>query len=81
MSRAGGIRCIRYVDDSFQEESNGRQADFIAAGLVVKLEREMGITEGSGGKSSQRKVDDDGISVHVELLILEKLKVCRVPFG
>src|SRR5258707_7308853 len=53
-------------DRGIDIESDGREADFVVAGLVAQLERNMLRAEGSIGLGGERNAQDDFILVHVE---------------
>ena len=55
----------RYSDARIQRERDGRQADFRAAGLIAKFERETLRAKRSARKRGDRKAESDGVFVNV----------------
>src|SRR6266404_8581808 len=53
-------------DRGIDIESDGREADFVVAGLVAQLERNMLRAEGSIGLGGERNAQDDFVLVDVE---------------
>ena len=77
----GGIGLIGYVDRGYQRESDGRQADFVAASLVMKFQGHVVITGRGSGKSGQRYADDYGIGIDVEGLVFGKAERFQSALG
>jgi hypothetical protein len=69
------------MDSGGKRKRDGRKTDFIATGVIVKLHRQVALADGSVGEGGQQHVDDDRISVDVELLVFGESKVCSVPLG
>src|SRR5260370_39852176 len=67
-------------DRGIEIESDGREADFVVAGLVGQLERNMLRAEGSIGLGGERKAQDDFILVHIERSLC-KGEGAEVAFG
>jgi hypothetical protein len=55
----------RDSDAGIQRESDGRQADFRAAGLIAKFERETLRAKRSARKRGDWKTESDGVFVNV----------------
>src|SRR5260370_40737414 len=67
-------------DRGIDIESDGREADFVVAGLVAQLERNMLRAEGGIGLGGKRKAKDELILVHLERGI-DKGEGAELAFG
>src|SRR6266446_5423745 len=66
MHRVGVSGACRDGDRDIDMEGDGREADFVAEGLVAQLERDVLRAEGSIGLRGERHAQNDFILVDVE---------------